>query len=173
MNGNILALVVTLLVPVMLIAWNRIRVKGKLLCVIVRKDKSVIFSLCELKNDFVIFKGRAYDVYPDFVRVAKFPAGGPPILQEIVPCSIYDEEDAVPLDWIDLDNRLERSMSLNTALEENWLRKLVQEAATVGGGFQINWRKVLPILLIAIGVLGLVVLLAMKGCALPKIPGGG
>lgn len=163
MNLGAFVLIITICVPLLLIMWNRQRVKGKILCVIVRTDKSVVMKLCELMHDFVLFEDRAYDVYPDFVRLTRFPMGWPAMLQELVPTALYDEEDAIPLDWIDLGQRLESSMNLRSALEENWIRKLVHEAATEGGGgFRINWRKVLPIALMAIGAIGLVVLLFLR-----------
>lgn len=167
MNPAVLAVIATFFIPFFIVFWNRQRVKGKLLCFFVRKDKSVMGSLCELRSDFVIFRERAYDVYPDFIRVAKFPMGWPAMFQEVVPAALYDEEDAIPLDWVNLDNRLERSMNLRSALDENWIRKLVHEAATEGGGSKINWRKIIPIALIILGVIGLVVMLAMKGCGTP------
>jgi len=162
MNLGVFVLVITIVFLLLLIAWNRQRVKGRMLCYFVKKDKSLVSKLCELQNDFVIFEDRAYDVYPDFVRITRFPMGWPAFLQELVPSVLYDEEDAIPLDWIDLDNRLERSMNLRSALEENWVRKLVHEAATEGQGTRLNWRKILPIALMAIGVIGLVVLLMMR-----------
>jgi len=162
MNLGVLVLVITVMVPLMLIAWNRSRVKGKLLCYFVRKDRSLVSKLCEVVGDIVIYGDRAYDVYPDFVRITRFPMGWPALVQELVPSVLYDEEDAIPLDWINLDNRLERSMNLRSALEENWVRKLVHEAATEGTGFKINWRKVIPIVLVVIGVIGLVSLLIMR-----------
>jgi len=145
--------------------WNRQRVKGKMLCYFMRKDKSVVGQLCELKSSFVIWKDRAYDVYPDWIRVAKYPMGWPAALQELVPASLYDEEDALPRDWITLEPPKEGSLSLRAALDENWLKKLVHEAASEGSGFSINWRKMIPIGLMVIGVVGLVVMLAMRGCA--------
>jgi len=162
MDGLIVILLMVVFLPLALIMWNRQRVKGKVLCVIVRKDKSVVMKLCELKSDFVIYLDRAYELYPDFVRVAKFPMGWPAMLQELVPCTLYDEEDAVPLDWVNIDNRLSRAMELKAALDENWLRKLVQEA-TAGAGFAFNWRKALPILLIGIGIIGVIAIFLMKG----------
>lgn len=163
MNLGVFTLIIAIMAPLLLIAWNRSRVKGKILCVIVRKDRSTVMKLCELKNDFVIFEERAYDVYPDFVRLTRFPMGWPAMFQELVPSALYDEEDAVPLNWIDLDNRLERAMNLRSALEENWIRKLVHEAATEGtGGFKLNWRKILPIALIVIGAIGLVIMFVIK-----------
>ncbi len=168
MSAGVVVLIITFLIPFMLLLWNKQRVKGKILCYFVRKDKSVLGKLCELRSDFVIFEERAYEVYPDFVRVAKFPMGWPSVFQELIPAALYDEEDAIPLDWVNLDNRLERSMNLRSALDENWIRKLVHEAATEGGGFRINWRKIIPIVLIILGAIGLVALMVMKGCV-PKI----
>lgn len=169
MTGGLIFLVTFILGLMFIMFWNKVRVVGKMLCFFVRKDKSVMGKLCELKSDFVIYKDRAYDIYPDMVRVTRFPMGWPSMLQELVPTCLYDEEDAIPLDWINLDNRLERSMSLRAALDENWMRKLVQEAAAEGGA-HINWRKILPIALIAIGILGLLFILMSRGC-LPKVGG--
>jgi len=158
--GFLLTLIITLLI---LIGWNKIRVRGKMLCTFVRDDKSVEDKLCRLQDDFVIDCNLAYDIYPDFVRVKRFPSGWPWILQEIVPAALYDEGDAVPLDWVNLGNRLESAMNLKSALDENWIRKLVQETAAEGGGFRINWRKIFPIILIVIGAIGLISLIAMGG----------
>ena len=162
MNPGVFSLIITIAVPLLLLLWNRQRVKGKILCVVVKKDKSTVMKLCELVSDFVIFEDRAYDVYPDFVRLTRFPMGWPAMFQELVPSALYNEEDAVPLDWIDLDNRLESSMNLRSALEENWVRKLVHEAATEGAGFKINWRKILPIALIALGAIGLIIMFVLR-----------
>lgn len=167
MSGALALLITVIFGLAGIVFWNKSRIKGKMLCYFVRKDKSLVGKLCELKDDFVIFGRRAYDVYPDFVRVARFPMGWPSILQELVPCALYDEEDAIPLDWINLDNRLERAMELKAALDENWLRKLVQEAAAVGG-LAINWRRIFPLVLIGIGVVGLLLIMT-KGCA-PTLP---
>jgi len=102
MSGPVLFVVVLLLFPVGVIFWNRNRVKGKIGGYFLRKDKSLVFQLCELKDAFVLFNEKAYDLYPDFIRVARFPMGWPPFLQEIIPVILYDEEDAIPLDWVGL-----------------------------------------------------------------------
>lgn len=162
MGPAIVVLFTVVFLPLALVMWNRQKVKGKVLCLFVRKDKSVTMRLCELRNDFVINLDRAYEMYPDFVRVARFPMGWPPALQELVPCVLYDEEDAVPLDWVTIDNRKGRAMELKAALDENWLRKLVQEA-TAETGFNLNWKKMLPIVLIGVGVLGVALLLLLGG----------
>jgi len=162
MNPGVFSLIITIAVPLLLLLWNRQRVKGKILCVVVRSDRSTVMGLCELWNDFVIFEERAYDVYPDFVRLTRFPMGWPAMFQELVPAALYNEEDAIPLDWINLGNRLESSMNLRSALEENWVRKLVHEAATEGAGFKLNWRKILPIALIALGAIGLIIMFVLR-----------
>jgi len=146
--------------------WNKWRLRGKLLCFFARKDKSVVPALCALRNDFIVFKERAYDVYPDFVRFMWYPMGWPRILQELTPSSLYDEEDAIPLDWVVLGDRKVRAMELKAALDENWLRKLVAEVATEGKA-PFNWKRILPIALLVLGVVGLIVILSMKGCTLP------
>jgi len=163
MNNANLALFLTFLLPLMVIFWNKMRCRGKMLGCFARKDKSVDLKLCMLKSSFVIYGDRAYDVYPDFVRVVRFPAGWPAILQETVPCGLWDEEDAIQKDWVTLEPPKEGSLSLRAALDENWIKKLVAESAS-DGGFKINWRKVLPIVLVVGGVLGLMSLLMMRGC---------
>jgi len=162
MDGPIALGMVVVLFPIMLILWNRQRVKGKMLCFFVREDKSVYPRLCELRDAFVIFGTRAYDIYPDFIRLSRFPMGWPAFLQELVPCALYDEEDAIPLDWINLGNRLERSMELKAALDENWLRKLVEETAKDSGALGINWRKILPIMILILGAVGLAAVMFLK-----------
>jgi hypothetical protein len=137
-----------------------------MLCYFLPKDKSVKGQLCKLRSSFVIYKDRAYDVYPDFVRVCRFPMGWPTIFQELVPSALYDEEDALPKDWVTLDPPKEGSLSLRAALDENWIKKLVAEASAEAGG-KFNFRKILPIALLVVGALGLVALLAMRGCTLP------
>ena len=163
MSGPIIMILTLVIGLAGLMFWNKGRVKGKMLCFFLRKDKSVFPGLCSLRDDFVIWGERAYDIYPDLVRLIKFPQGWPSFLQELVPTALYLEEDAVPLDWIDLDNREVRAMELRAALDENWIKKLVQETVEQGKG-GINWRKILPIGLLAVGLLGLVFILFSKGC---------
>jgi hypothetical protein len=162
MNQGAVLLCLTLFIPVVLLFWNKVRVRGKMLCLFARKDKSVVPSLCELRDCFVIWGSRAYDVYPAFVRVQRYPAGWPSILQELVPSSLYDEEDALPKDWVTLETPREGSLGLRAALDEVWLKKLVAESSAEGGGLRINWRKILPYLLMAIGVIGLIGIIVMS-----------
>lgn len=164
MDSGVIAIFLTVLLPSAVIFWNKMRCRGRILGYFAKKDKSLDGRLCMLKSSFVIYHDRAYDIYPDFVRVARFPMGWPSIFQELVPCGLWDEEDAIQKDWITLESPKEGSLSLRAALDENWIKKLVAEAAAEGGGLKINWRKLLPILLIIIGVGGLVSILLMRGC---------
>jgi len=161
MSSLVALLFMTMFMPVALMAYNKVRVKGKMLCFFARKDRSVVGALCELRESFVIWGGRAYDVYPAFVRVCRFPQGWPSMLQELVPAALYDEEDALPKDWVTLSTPAEGSLSLRAALDEVWMKKLVAESAAEGS-FRFNWRKALPLLLVAIGILGLVFILVMN-----------
>lgn len=167
MGAAQIAFFLTFLIPVFVIFWNKMRVRGKILGCFAKKDKSIDLKLCMLKSSFVIYDDRAFDVYPDYVRVIRFPSGWPSIFQEIVPCGLWDEEDAIQKDWVTLEPPREGSMSLRAALDENWIKKLVAESSAEGG-FKFNWRKVLPIALMIVGVLGLVAILMMRGC----VPGG-
>lgn len=162
MNSGDIAMYITILIPLLVIVWNKMRVRGKILGYFARKDKSLDGRLCMLKSSFVIYKDRAYDCYPDYIRVARFPMGWPSILQELVPCGLWDEEDAIQKDWVTLEPPKEGSLSLRAALDENWIKKLVAEAASEGGS-RINWRKVFPIALLLIGGLGLITILAVRG----------
>lgn len=169
--GPIIILVMFIAMPMLLIFYNKRRTAGKMLCTFVRRDKSTVSRLCELRDDFVIYEDRAYDVHPDFVRITRFPSGLPYFFQEVVAHSLYDEEDARPLDWLSMLPRdaKESSMDIRTALEENLLRKLVREASAEGGlpsgGFMgnVNWKKVIPIILIIAGVVGFILITRMGG----------
>lgn len=176
MAGPIAMILILIIGPMFLIFWNKRRIRGKMLCYFVKEDKSILPELCELRNDFVIHGDYAYDVYPDFVRIVRYPTGWPSLLQELIPCSLYDERDGVPLDWVHIGERKVRAMELRSALDENWLRKLVHEAATVegssAGGFSFNWRKVLPIILIVGGIIGFIVISKMGGGGIPFFGGG-
>ncbi len=161
MDAGLVAIFLTFFGPVAIVLWNKIRCKGKLLCFIARKDKSLKPALCELRDAFVIWGNRAYDVYPDFIRICGYPVGWPSILQELVPSSLYDEDDALPKDWVTLKTPEEGSLRLRSALDENWIRKLVQESSSEGRS-KINWRKIIPIVLMALGALGLVGILFFR-----------
>lgn len=167
--GPMVMLLMFVILPAFLIFWNKRRIKGKMLCLFLQGDIYMKPMLCEYRDEFVFYQSKAYDIYPQRVRLTRFPAGWPSILQEIVPTALYDVANGIPLNWNDLpdqrDARL-RAMNIKSALAENAIRKLVQEAATEGGpigGFRFNWRKVLPIMLIVGAVIGLIFIMRGGG----------
>lgn len=162
MSGLNFLMFTIMFVPFLIIFWNKNRLKGKMVCYFLRKDKSLVPALCKLKDAFVLWGERAYDIYPDYVRVTRFPMGWPSFMQELVPTCLYDEENAIPLDWLSLEPAKEGSMKLRAALDENWMKKLVHETATEAGGGGINWRKILPIAILVIGGLGLIAILIIR-----------
>lgn len=167
--GPMVILFVFIIGGALVIFWNKRRIRGKMLCFFLQGDIYLKPALCEFQDDFVFYGDHAYDIYPQRVRLTRFPAGWPSILQEIVPTALYDVANGIPLNWNDLpdqkDARL-RAMNIKSALGENAIRKLVQEAATEGGpggGFRLNWRKVLPIVLIVGGLIGFVFIMRGGG----------
>lgn len=163
MNGPIILALVLIMFPAFLMFWNKARVKGKMLCFMLREDNTVKIALCHLQDAFVIYNNLAYDIYPKVIRLTAFPQGWPKFLQENVPAALYDEKDGCPLDWITMGKREIRSMEIRQALDENWLRKLVKEAANDGqGGIKFNFKKILPFLLIGVGLIGIVYFVFLK-----------
>jgi hypothetical protein len=163
MTGPLIFGLMLIMFPAFMMFWNKARVKGKMLCHMLREDNTLYVSLCQLQDAFVIFNNCAYDIYPKMIRFVAYPQGWPKFLQEMVPAAIYDEKDACPLDWINMGKREIRSMEVRAALDENWLRKLVKEAANDGApGFKLNFKKILPILLLVVGVGGIIYLFVLR-----------
>jgi len=152
---------------VFMIFWNKKRIRGKMLCFFLRGDLYVNSALCEYQDDFVFYNGKAYDIYPDRVRLIRFPAGFPDMLRETIPSALYDVANGIPLDWknppTQTDAKL-RSMNIKSALMENKIRQMVDEATRESsGGSGINWKKILPILLVVGGIIGFIAISQQAG----------
>ena len=166
--GPLVMLLVLVFGAVFLLFWNKKRVKGKILCYFLQGDIYVKPVLCEYKQDFVFYDEKAYDLYPDRVRLTRFPAGFPSFLQEIVPTALYDVTNGIPLDWNDPPTQFDaklRSMNIKSALMENMLRKMVEEASRETGvtGSRINWKKILPMILVIGGIIGFIFIMQKSG----------
>lgn len=169
LTGPLVMFLVLVIGLAVIMFWNKMRVRGKIACFFLRGDTYMKGSLCEYHQDFVMYEERAYDLYPQRCRFTRFPSGWPSLLQEIVPCALYDYDNAIPLDWtnppVQLDAKL-RAMNVKSALMENMLRKMVEEAsreAGAVGGFRFNWRKALPIILIVGGIIGFILITRAGG----------
>lgn len=166
MLGPIILIATIILFPFILIMWNKARCKGKVVGVIARGDIWVQTVLCELMDDYIVFNGRGYEMHPKLARLTAFPGGWPKALQETLPTFLLREDDAIPLDWINLGERRVSSTEIGTSLDPNIYRILVKEGARVADGdskgFSFNWKKALPFILIAVGILGFVALQYFK-----------
>lgn len=166
--GPLIMVLVLVFGAVFLLFWNKKRVKGKVLGFFLSGEVMLKPELCPCEESFVFYKGRAYDFYPSRVRFVGFPTGFPSILQERIPALLYDVENGVPLDWkdppIQSDARL-RSMNIKSALMENMLRKMVEEASRETGvtGSRINWKKILPIIMVIGGIIGFIFIMQRSG----------
>jgi len=167
--GPIAMFLVLVIGAVALIFWNKKRIKGKILCSFLSGDIYLKTALCEYQESFVLYDGKAYDLYPDRLRITRFPSGFPDIFRETLPAALYDVANGIPLDWknppTQSDAKL-RSMNIKSALMENKIRQMVDEAtreSSSGGGGKINWRKILPIMLVVGGVIGFIYIMQSSG----------
>ena len=169
MLGPIAMLLILVIGATALIFWNKKRIKGKILCSFLSGDIYLKTALCEYRESFVFYDGKAYDLYPNRLRITRFPAGFPDILRETLPTALYDVANGIPLDWknppTQLDAKL-RSMNIKSALMENKIRQMVDEATREGGsatGGKINWKKIMPIMLVVGGAIGFIYIMQSSG----------
>ena len=169
MSGAIVMLVVILLMPLFAIMWNKKRCKGKVVCVVTKEDSSVeLGQLGILYRSFIILGEVAFRVYPKRARPTRYPSGWPSILQETMPAFLLNETEAIPLDWVRLrdtspKSKKESSLKLRTSLDEEIYRTLAHVHTQESGKAKFNFKKALPFVLLAIGVLGLVFLIVSGG----------
>ncbi len=182
MYGPLILMVLIIVMVMGMILWNKKRIIGKTLCVILKRNNTWRPVLCDTigpeGEQFVIYNGRAYYLFTDLVRFAPFPSGWPPILQESVPSVLLDEDNGIPLDWktLAVPDYKWRAGVVHSALRESWLRRIVYETAVAGSplpGTKFNFKKMLPIILIIVGVIGFIVITRLNGGSLPGLPGLG
>lgn len=166
--GNLIGLGIMvftiLLMPGFLILWNKSRTKMKVAAFILRGDIWVETRLCEIMYDYILFRGKGYEVHPTLARLVGFPSGWPKFLQETIPAFLINESDGLPLDWKNLGQRKLSSTEIGTNLDPNIYRLLVQEAGKTAEGAtgRFNLKKAFPFILISIGILGLLAMLYLK-----------
>ena len=166
MVGPIILIATFILFPFLIILWNKSRTKGKVVTVITRGDLWALVALCEMKDDYIMYNGKGYEVHPKLARLMAFPGGWPKFLQETLPSFLLREDDGVPLDWVRLGKREISATETGVNLDPNIYRILVKEGAKEGStqsGSGFNWKRALPFLLIAIGIIGFLALQYFKG----------
>ena len=155
---------IMLLMPGLVILWNKSRTKLRVACYILRGDLWLQPQLCELMYDYILFNGKGYELHPKLARLVGFPSGWPKFLQETIPAFLLNEDDGIPLDWINPPKRKISSTETGTNLDPNIYRLLVQEAGKTAEGAtgKFNLKKALPFLLVAVGILGLLAMFYFK-----------
>lgn len=164
-NNMIPMLILVILFPFLMIIFNKVRTNGKVLLVIAKEDRSVAFKLNKPDYElFVHYNRRAYQLNTNFARLTRYPFGWPGFMQEVVPAFLLDEAYRDPLNWVDLENRVANSLELGSALDENWIAKIVQESSKDASLTAKKWslKKALPFIIIGAGIIGLVVMFLLK-----------
>ena len=162
MTGLVILVILVFVGPMLLLVMNKMKVKGKMACIVTKDDGSIDIRLCRMVRQFVIYGDYGYDVYPKRVRVMRYPTGWPSMFQELVPVCLYNQKDAIPLDWKNLSERYISSMKLKSSIDENLFRTVIETQKEISGGKKFNLRRMLPFALLAVGVLFLVILLVLR-----------
>ena len=162
MSGIISFLFTIILGCFLVFLWNQRRTIGKILVLFLEGDKYVRVCLLPVRGDFVMdFKtGEAYYIFPERVRLIRFPIGWPSILsfmQQIVPCVEYVRGDGEPLNWNKPAERTVSSKEVGAAMEPEWLSNLVRGYREAEGGGS-KWQRMLPVLGLGIGLITLILI---------------
>lgn len=159
----VMMMMVLILGPVMFYLYTKFRVVGKMGCFFLEKDKSITFKLYKVRGPHVEVDDEIYGVNPKNIRFIRFPFGWPPVLQQVVPCSLYQREDYQPLDindpvsWAHLIPSKDNAIEISAVLEPRWLAAIVRgtkEGAPEPGKYQ----KLLPLMTLGVVVVTLVFL---------------
>jgi len=111
---------------------------GRILCWFLEEDISAVPELNKIVEDFIISRDGMYDIEPEKVRLIRYPMGWPRLLQQIIPCVLFERGNALPLDWVRLRGDRESAREIRAVLDEVWMRNLIKGAkeSTTGGRFE-------------------------------------
>lgn len=159
MDSGVILVIVIVLLPLGMIAMNKIKCRGKVMANILRDGQPMKQELCKVERGFIVYNGCGYHLFDDLHRDVGYPSGWPVFLQEQVQAYLIDEKDGIPLDWSvpygeGIEMRRVRAREIATSLDTEVYAGFInkqKEAAAPAKKF--NFRKALPMLLIAIGVL--------------------
>ena len=159
MEGVTFFVLFCVVIPVFIFFWNQNRTAGKVLAFILEEDKSVKISLYSIRGDFVLVGDEGYYIFPDRVRLTRYPGGWPTMLQQIVPVVLYNRGDAEPLDWNKLIKRTVSATEVGSAMEPEWLKNIVRGAREGSKGDKT--QRVFLMVSIGISVICLLLLFYM------------
>lgn len=159
MEGITFFILFAVVIPVALFFWNQSRSAGKVLTCILEEDKSLKITLYPIRGDFVLVEDEGYYIFPDRVRLTRYPGGWPKVLQQVVPVVLYNRGDAEPLDWNRLIKRTVSATEVGSAMEPEWLKNIVRGAREGSKGDKT--QRVFLMVSIGISVICLLLLFYM------------
>jgi hypothetical protein len=154
--GAAVFLLVMAFVPVAAFFWMRSRVTGRMLCWIMDDDRSAKQTMLKVAGDFVTIDDERYVVSPDAVRLIRYPAGWPPWMQQVVPCSLYARGNAVPIDWATATPTALSSVELGSILDPNWMRLIVK--GTRDQGTEGTTNRIVTFVSLGLGAVSVVMI---------------
>jgi hypothetical protein len=122
-------IIILMCFPLVLQAWVRGKVKGRMLAGIIEKGKPLGFKLLKLDGDMMHDGSDDFLIIDKQVKLVQFPMGWPKILgsfQQTVGCSLYIRGQGEPLDWENPKSKVIDSKELRDILDPYWLRALVK-----------------------------------------------
>ena len=141
--------------PLVLFFIYRVRVAGRILCVILEQDRSVKTRLIKVEGDFLDIDDGQYLVNPDAVRLMRYPSGWPVWLQQIVPTCLYRKDEVEPLDWNTQVPITSSASALAAVMEPEWI-KLIVSGTKEGSSSLTGGRKVLTMIGLGASIVSLV-----------------
>jgi len=162
-SSIVMMLMVLVLAPVMFYLYTKFKVVGKMGCFFLEKDKSITFKLYRVRGPHVEVDDEIYGVNPSNIRFIRLPLGWPQVLQQIVPCSMYQREDYQPLDindpinWAHLMPSKDNAIEVSAVLEPRWLAAIVR--GTREGAPEVGkYQKMIPLMTLAVSAITLIFL---------------
>jgi hypothetical protein len=164
---SIVLLMVMIMTPLALVMFIKLRVKGKHYCYFLEENGILNPKLCKIDVDMVIDKGVKYIIKQgeDFTRYVPFPSMMPSFFQERVPASLYYRGEVRPVSWAVALRELKKGLrispiELDAVTDPRWMRAIVH-GASEGGGQEAGWRKMVPLLGLAVGAIALLLIFVL------------
>ncbi len=144
--------------PMVLFFIYRVRVAGRMLCIVLEEDRSVRNRLVKVEGEWLAIGDGRFHVNPDAVRLMRYPAGWPVWLQQIVPTCLYRADDAEPLDWNTQRPINNSASALAAVMEPDWLKLIVRGTREGTGGALTGGSRILTMIGLGVSVVTLVML---------------
>ena len=157
MEGLLFTLWIMLLGPVVMFFFLRRRLAGKMLCLMLEKDRSAKNILVRVDGDFVSIDGDKYFVNTEAVRLIRYPGGWPTPLQHVLPTCLYHRDGAQPIDWNTLTEITQSAREVTAALDPHIFSAIVRGTREGSTSTTGNLR----LIFIVLGGIGIITLLTL------------